>query len=136
MEQEKTRYAGLIYWLKDYGKWMYGCATYGNGMTYDKLIDEDGGDAYEVVVELHLNNGDKITLHNRCVESYHRGRYVGDCIEILDDAMLHVTYAEPHSSTLHQCHIPLDSICWIDGYNKDINWTEERDKEILLGKEI
>lgn len=46
-------------------------------ITLDDLIEENGDDAYEIIVDIHLINGDVVTLKNECLRSFERKRYMG-----------------------------------------------------------
>ena len=51
-------------------------------ITLDDLIEESGDDVYDVIVDIHLINGDVVTIKNECLRSFDRKRYIGAEIEI------------------------------------------------------
>lgn len=51
-------------------------------ITLDDLIEENGDEAYEIIVDIHLINGDVVTLKNECLRSFERKRYMGAEIEL------------------------------------------------------
>ena len=46
-------------------------------ITLDDLIENSGDDAYEIIVDIHLINGDVVTLKNECLRSFERKHYMG-----------------------------------------------------------
>lgn len=96
----------------------------------DDLI-EDSGDVYEVVVDIHLINGDVVTLRNECLISFDEKRYMGANV-VLDlnngNIIADISVAIPYYRSIK---IPLTSICWIDSYTESVNWKKyKRRKEI------
>lgn len=96
----------------------------------DELI-EDSGDVYEAVVDIHLINGDVVTLRNECLISFDKKRYLGANVEldlnngnIIADISVYIPF-------YRSIKIPLTSICWIDSHIEAINWEKyKRLKEI------
>lgn len=115
--------------LKDVFGWMRDSSAV-NADTLDELI-EDSGDIYEVVVDIHLNNGGVVTLNNDCIGGFEKKEYTGaylDC-DFSDGNIIAAIYV--HSPKYHSIRIPLTSICWIDSHAKNINWEKyKRLKEI------
>lgn len=96
----------------------------------DDLI-EDSGDVYEVVVDIHLINGDVVTLQNECLISFDEKRYMGANV-VLDlnngNIIADISVAIPYYRSIK---IPLTSICWIDSHTENVNWEKyKRRKEI------
>ena len=97
---------------------------------------EDSGDVYEVIVDIHLINGDVVTLRNECLISFDKKRYMGANVvldlnngNIIADISVYIPY-------YRSIKIPLTSICWIDSHIENVNWEKyKRRKEIegLLG---
>ena len=92
-------------------------------------------DIYEVVVELHMTNGEKIILQNHCVESYINGIYSGDRVYIpydddLSGKKFGIVYAEwtDKDYRLHQARIPIESICFIDQWGEEVDWLGEKER--------
>lgn len=98
----------------------------------DDLI-EDSGDVYEVVVDIHLINGDVVTLRNECLISFDEKRYMGANV-VLDlnngNIIADISVAIPYYRSIK---IPLTSICWIDSHTENVNWGKyKRKKEIEM----
>lgn len=96
----------------------------------DDLI-EDSGDVYEVIVDIHLINGDVVTLRNECLISFDEKRYMGANV-VLDlnngNIIADISVCIPYYQSIK---IPLTSICWIDSYTESVNWKKyKRRKEI------
>lgn len=96
----------------------------------DDLI-EDSGDVYEVIVDIHLINGDVVTLRNECLISFDEKRYMGANV-VLDlnngNIIADISVCIPYYRSIK---IPLTSICWIDSYTESVNWEKyKRRKEI------
>lgn len=96
----------------------------------DDLI-EDSGDVYEVIVDIHLINGDIVTLRNECLISFDRKRYVGASVELdLNNGNV-IANISVYTPNYQSIRIPLTSICWIDSHTENINWEKyKRGKEI------
>ena len=122
MNRQDRKY--IIKELSEYGEWMRDSSAYDCDDTIDGLI-KNAGDYYEVIVDIHLINGDCITVRNNCKESYLRKKYIGDSIEYSDlgdpDGIgFDVNYIK--NGAFHQARIPISSICWIEGHTKDVDW--------------
>ena len=99
-----------------------------NADTLDELIEESG-DIYEVVVDIHLMNGDVVTFDNDCIGGFEKKQYTGaylDC-DFSDGNIIAAIYE--HSPKYHSIRIPLTSICWIDSHTEDIDWKEYKLKK-------
>ena len=99
----------------------------------DDLI-EDSGDVYEVVVDIHLINGDVVTLRNECLISFDEKRYMGANV-VIDlnngNIIADISVVIPYYRSIK---IPLTSICWIDSHTEDIDWKEYKLKKENSGK--
>lgn len=92
---------------------------------------EDSGDVYEVIVDIHLINGDVVTLRNECLISFDKKRYMGANV-VLDlnngNIIADISVCIPYYRSIK---IPLTSICWIDSHIENVNWEKyKRRKEI------
>ena len=113
--------------LTDCLDWMYESCTANADATLDELI-ECSDDTYEVIVDIHLINGDVLTIRNECIRSFEWKQYMGATLEsdfsdgnIIDEI----------SASSHFIIIPLKSICWIDSHTENIDWEAyKRLKEI------
>lgn len=96
----------------------------------DELIEESG-DIYEVVVDIHLNNSDVVTLRNECLLSFDEKRYLGANVELdlnNDNIIADISIYIPFYRSIK---IPLTSICWIDSHIEAVNWKKyKRRKKI------
>lgn len=106
--------------LKEVFGWMQDSSAV-NADTLDELI-EDSGDVYEAVVDIHLINGDVVTLRNECLISFDKKRYLGANVEldlnngnIIADISVYIPF-------YRSIKIPLTSICWIDSHIEAVNW--------------
>lgn len=129
---EDEHIAQMVKELKDVFGWMQDSSAV-NADTLDDLI-EDSGDIYEVVVDIHLNNGDVVFLNNDCIGGFEMKQYTGaylDC-DFSDGNIIAAIYV--YSPKFHSIRIPLTSICWIDAYSKEINWKEYKLKKENGGK--
>lgn len=121
--------AQMVKELKEVFEWMRDSSAV-NADTLDELI-EDSGDIYEVILDIHLMNGDVVTLRNECVDGFEKKEYTGaelDC-DFSNGNIIAEIYV--HSPKYHSIRIPLTSICWIDSQTEDINWGKyKRLKEI------
>ena len=118
--------------LKEVFGWMQDSSAV-NADTLDELI-EDSGDIYEVILDIHLNNGDVVSLNNDCVGGLEKKQYTGaylDC-DFSDGNIIAAIYE--HSPKYHSIRIPLTSICWIDSHTEDIDWKEYKLKKENSGK--
>ena len=113
--------------LTDCLDWMYESCTANADATLDELI-ECSDDVHEVIVDIHLINGDVLTIRNECVRSFEAKKYMGAMLE--SDFSDGNIIAEIFLSN-HVIKIPLTSICWIDSHTEDIDWEAyKRIKEI------
>lgn len=121
--------AQMVKELKDVFGWMQDSSAV-NADTLDDLI-EYSGDIYEVVVDIHLTNGDVVSLNNDCKGGFEKKQYTGahlDC-DFSNGNIIAAIYV--HSPKYHSIRIPLTSICWIDSHAENINWEKyKRLKEI------
>ena len=123
----------LIGELTDLAEWMQDSAPcfdvkeYGSLEEQIKSLNQDTGDFYEVIVEIHFNNGRYITLHNQAFETLVQDSYIGDEIDATSkDTVIGVTYTDPETDYT-QMVIPISSICYISAYNQEIKWQERWD---------
>lgn len=119
--------------LTEFMEWMKGSSAGNFDVTLDDLI-EDCGDIYEVVVDIHLNNGDVVSLNNDCIGGFEKKEYTGaylDC-DFSNGNIIAEIYE--HSPKYHSIRIPLTSICWIDSHTEDIDWKEYKLKKENSGK--
>ena len=115
--------------LNEYMDWMKDTSAI-NGETLDELI-EYSSDIYEVVLDIHLINGDVVTLRNECVDGFEKKRYTGAELfcDLSDGNIIVEIYS--YLPKYHSIRIPLTSICWMDAHAEDINWEKyKRRKEI------
>ena len=96
-------------------------------ITLDDLI-ENSDDVYEVVVDIHLINGDVVTLKNECLRSFEKKRYMGAEIELDYEPGNIMVNIYIYGSVYHSISIPIVSICWIDSHSEDIDWEEYKEK--------
>ena len=116
--------------LTDCFEWMHRAGINNKDVTLDELI-ECIYDAYEVIVDIHLINGDVLTIRNECVRSFEAKKYIGAMSEsdFSDGNIIAEIYT--YIPEYHSIRIPLTSICWIDSYTEDIDWKAyKRQKEI------
>lgn len=101
-----------------------------DGVTIDDLIKcndnyYDHYDIYEVFVEIHLINGECITLRNHCYESFMEKQYLGDSLEIYpEEEVVDITHIELiNNSYISQFYyVPISSILYIHEYCVNLNW--------------
>ena len=119
--------------LTDYLDWMHESCTANADVTLDELI-ECSDDIYEVIVDIHLINGDVLTIRNECVRSFEAKKYMGAMSEsdFSDGNFIAEIYT--FSPEYHSIRIPLTSICWIDSRTENINWEKYKSKKEI--KEI
>lgn len=93
------------------------------GMSRSELA-KHRDDIYEVFVDIHLTNGDVITLRNWCEDSYRQKRYMGDSIEYLDEDEVDIMglIQQDANRDMNQISLPLSSVCWINQRVKDVQW--------------
>ena len=96
-------------------------------ITLDDLI-ENSDDVYEVIVDIHLINGDIVTLKNECLRSFERKRYMGAEIELDSESGNIMVNIDTYDSVYHSISIPVSSICWIDSHSEEIDWEEYKEK--------
>ena len=112
--------------------WMHESCTANTDVTLDELI-ECSDDIYEVIVDIHLINGDVFTIRNECVRSFKAKKYMGATSESdFSDGNI-IAEIETLTPEYHSIRIPLTSICWIDSHTEDIDWEAYRQlKEIEI----
>lgn len=96
-------------------------------ITLGDLI-ENSDDVYEIIVDIHLINGDVVTLKNESLRSFERKRYMGAEIELDSgpgNVMANIMTYDP---VYHSISIPISSICWIDSHSEDIDWENIKEK--------
>lgn len=109
-------------------EWMRDPIVVDTNITLDDLIEENGDDAYEVIVDIHLINGDVVTLKNECLRSFERKRYMGAEIELDFGPGNVMANISTYDSVYHSISIPISSICWIDSHSEDIDWEKYKEK--------
>ena len=129
-EQEQYE---LLAELKDLAEWMQDSAPcfdvkeYGSLEEQIKSLNQDSGDFYEVIVEIHFNNGRYITLHNQAFDTLVQDSYMGDEIDATSkDTVIRVTYTDPETDYTMMA-IPISSICYTSSYTQEIKWQERWD---------
>ena len=107
--------------LTDCFEWMHRAGINNKDVTLDELI-ECIYDAYEVIVDIHLINGDVLTIRNECIRSFEAKEYMGAMSEsdFSDGNIIAEIYT--YIPEYHSIIIPLTSICWIDSHTEDIDW--------------
>ena len=116
--------------LTDCLDWMQESCTDNADVTLDELI-EFSDDIYEVIVDIHLINGDVLTIRNECVRSFEAKKYIGAMSEFdfSDGNIIAEIYT--YIPEYHSISIPISSICLIDSHSEEIHWEEyKRIKEI------
>ena len=120
----------LIGELTDLAEWMQDSAPcfdvkeYGSLEEQIKSLNQDSGDFYEVIIEIHFNNGRYITLHNQAFDTLVQDSYMGDEIDATSkDTVIRVTYTDPETDYTMMV-IPISSICYTSSYTKEIKWQE------------
>lgn len=129
---EKEQYE-LLFELKDLAEWMQNSAPGFDVEEYRSLeeqiksLNQESGDFYEVIIEIHFNNGRYITLHNQAFETLLQDSYIGDEIDATSkDTVIGVTYIDSETDYT-QMVIPISSICYISAYTQEIKWQERWD---------
>lgn len=124
--------AQMVKELKEVFEWMRDSSAV-NADTLDELI-EDSGDIYEVILDIHLMNGDVVTLRNECVDGFEKKEYTGAELEcdFSDGNIIAAIYG--FSPEYHSIRIPLTSICWMDAHTENIDWKEYKLKKENSGK--
>lgn len=111
--------------------WMCKSCPSNSDVTLDELIECSDDIYYEVIADIHLINGDVLTIRNECVRSFEAKEYMGATLESDSDDGNIVAVIHAFNPTSHLISIPLTSICWIDSYTEDIDWKAyKRQKEI------
>ena len=128
--QEQNEFIGE---LTDLAEWMQDSAPYFDVKEYGSLeeqiksLNQDSGDFYEVIVEIHFNNGRYITLHNQAFDTLVQDSYMGDEIDATSkDTVIGVTYTDPETDDTLMV-IPISSICYTSSYTKEVKWQERWD---------
>ena len=123
----------LIGELTDLAEWMQDSAPcfdvkeYGSLEEQIKSLNQDSGDFYEVIIEIHFNNGRYITLHNQAFDTLVQDSYMGDEIDATSqDTVIGVTYTDPETDYTNMV-IPISSICYVSNYTKEVKWQERWD---------
>ena len=123
----------LIGELTDLAEWMQNRAPCFDVKEYGSLeeqinsLNQDSGDFYEVIVEIHFNNGRYITLHNQAFDTLVQDSYMGDEIDATSkDTVIRVTYTDPETDYTMMA-IPISSICYTSSYTKEVKWQERWD---------
>lgn len=126
-EQEQQE---LLAELKDLAEWMQNSAPCFDVKEYESLeeqiksLNQDTGDFYEVIIEIHFNNGRYITLHNQAFETLVQDSYIGDEIDATSkDTVIGVTYTDPETDYTNMV-IPISSICYVSYYTQEVKWQE------------
>ena len=129
---EKEQYE-LLLELKDLAEWMQNSAPGFDVEEYRSLeeqiksLNQESGDFYDVIIEIHFNNGRYITLHNQAFETLLQDSYIGDEIDATSkDTVIGVTYIDSETDYT-QMVIPISSICYISAYTQEIKWQERWD---------
>ena len=100
-----------------------------NADTLDELIEDSSNTYYEVILDIHLMNGDVVTFDNDCIGGFEKKHYTGaylDC-DFSDGNIIAAIYEDSYED--HSIRIPLTSICWIDSHTEDIDWKEYKFKK-------
>ena len=98
-----------------------------DNITLDDLI-ENSDDVYDVIVDIHLINGDIVTIKNECLRSFERKCYSGAEIEFDSGPGNIMLNIYTYDSVYHSISIPISSICWIDSHSEEIDWEEYKEK--------
>ena len=119
--------------LRDLAEWMQNSAPCFDVKEYESLeeqiksLNQDSGDFYEVIIEIHFNNGRYITLHNQAFDTLVQDSYMGDEIDATSkDTVIRVTYTDPETDYTMMA-IPISSICYTSSYTQEIKWQERWD---------
>lgn len=94
---------------------------YKSDITLDELIKRPVS-YFEIFVDIHLINGDVVTLRNDCIGGFEHKRYTGATLDSVfsdGEIMLKVSTFE---DVVHVMTIPLTSICWIDSRYELVDW--------------
>lgn len=96
-------------------------SPYKSDITLDDLIKRPVSYC-EIFVDIHLINGDVVTLRNDCIGGFEHKRYTGATLDsdFSDgEIMLKVS---TYGDDVHVMAIPLTSICWIDSRHELVDW--------------
>lgn len=110
--------------LEALGEWMQDatpqCPEEGLNTLREHVFDfiKDDGEYLNVTVDIHIKNGETVTLTNKCWLSLLKQQYVGARIDI-DENVVMIFYDS------HRTTIPLQSISWIDAHYEAVDWEEE-----------
>lgn len=106
--------------INDYGRWMV-CEN--DGSLYNPS-DDDSDECLQVYVDIHMNNGDTLSLDNKCLRSFYEGRYMGDRIEVYEDeGYLDIQKFEyTRGEKFRHIVIPVSAISWVDGWSSHLDW--------------
>ena len=111
--------------------WMCKSCPSNADVTLDELIECSDDIYYEVIADIHLINGDVLTIRNECLRSFEAKEYMGAELESDSGDGNIIAVIHVFNPTSHLISIPLTSICWIDSYAEDIDWKSyKRQKEI------
>ena len=115
----------LIKQIDDFSDWMRDSS--GCDLKDESIADliECDDDIYEVFVVVHLISGERITLRNNCYQSFMRKCYCGDTLFYNgnEEQSVEINYKDEYDNDiLHQCQVPISSICYIEGYSIRLNW--------------
>ena len=111
--------------------WMCKSCPSNADVTLDELIECSDDIYYEVIADIHLINGDVLTIRNECVRSFEAKEYMGAELESDSGDGNIIAEIDILTPEYHSIRIPLTSICWIDSHTEDIDWKAyKRQKEI------
>ena len=116
--------------LTDLLDWMRESCISNADVTLEELI-ECSDDIYEVIADIHLINGDVLTIRNECIRSFESKQYSGARLESdFSDGNI-IAEIDTLNPEYHSIRIPLTSICWIDSHTENIDGEAyKRRKEI------
>lgn len=77
----------------------------------------------EIFVDIHLINGDVVTLRNDCIGGFEHKRYTGATLDSdFSDGEIMLRVTTSYEDDVHVIAIPLTSICWIDSRYEFVDW--------------
>lgn len=82
----------------------------------------DSGDRYEVVATIKLSSGDSFIIHNHCFDSFIKGEYCGDEIQVVDDLLVIGIWDYGEGTQYRSIHSPISKVCILDVTTVGINW--------------
>lgn len=82
----------------------------------------DSGDRYEVVATIKLSSGDSFIIHNHCFDSFIKGEYCGDEIDVVDDLLVIGIWDYGEGTQYRSIHSPISNVCSLDVTTVGINW--------------